>query len=63
MVRHAVIQPQVAFTVAQWHTAREAVLQQVRHSFAGLSLVVRSSTHNGFILCLKCRWLRQCTRG
>ena len=46
MVRHAVIQPQVAFTVAQWHTAREAVLQQVRHSFEGLSLVVRSSTHN-----------------
>lgn len=46
MVRHAVIQDQVACTVAQWHTDFPAVLEQVRQRFAGERLVVRSSARS-----------------
>ena len=46
MVRHAVIQDQVACTVAQWRSDRSAVLAQVHRRFAEEWLVVRSSARS-----------------
>lgn len=46
MVRHAVIQDQVAFTVAQWSNDSAAVLEKVLQNFAGKQLVVRSSARS-----------------
>jgi choline kinase len=46
MVRHAVIQDQVACTVNEWNTSREAVLAKVLERFAGLPVVVRSSARS-----------------
>lgn len=46
MVRHAVIQDQVACTVAEWHSERDLVLARVRRRFAGQRLVVRSSARS-----------------
>lgn len=43
MVRHAVIQDQVAFTVAEWKTKRDAMLALTREKFGTEKLVVRSS--------------------
>jgi len=42
MIRHAVIQDQVVFTVRQWSHDRGSVLQQIRQNFAEEKLVVRS---------------------
>lgn len=46
MVRHAVIQDQVACTVADWRAGHEAILARVRDRFADQRLVVRSSARS-----------------
>lgn len=46
MVRHAVIQDQVACTVADWNADREAVLAAVRKRFVDHRVVVRSSARS-----------------
>lgn len=49
-IRHAVIQEQLAFTIAEWTGQRSKVLERVQARFAGQSLVVRSSalSEDGF---------------
>lgn len=46
MVRHATIQDQVAFTVAQWRAEADVVLERVRERLGGQRLVVRSSARS-----------------
>ena len=46
MVRHAVIQDLIAFTVGQWWAKRAAVLAQIRQRFAQRGLAVRSSARS-----------------
>ena len=46
LVRHSVIQDQVAFTVLQWRADPAAALAQVRQRFAEEKLVVRSSARS-----------------
>ena len=46
MLRHAVIQDQVACTVAEWNADREAVLAAARERFGDQRLVVRSSARS-----------------
>lgn len=43
LVRHSLVLPQVAFTVAQWRESIGQQLAQIRSLFAGQKLVVRSS--------------------
>jgi glutamine kinase len=46
MIQHAVIQDQVAFTVAEWRSNAAQILESVRSRFAKNSVVVRSSARS-----------------
>ena len=46
MIRNAVIQEQVSFTVSEWRERREPLLQRVRERFGESRLVVRSSARS-----------------
>jgi len=46
MVRHAVIQDQVAFSVSDWLTCPELLLQEIINNFGQQRLVVRSSARS-----------------